>query len=133
MTDTSRPDEPSTRDLVAQVSENTSRLVRDEMQLAVAEMKAKGKHAGIGLGMFSTAGLLAYFGLAVLIAAGVLALDLALPAWAAALIVAAALFVMAAIAAALGKRETDQAKPPPERTMENIRRDIDTVRERGTR
>ncbi|NED98754.1 phage holin family protein [Phytoactinopolyspora halotolerans] len=127
MTDSTRHDEPSTRELIAQFSEQTSRLVRDEMRLAVAEVKEKGKHAGVGVGMFSGAGLLSFFGAAALIAAAILALELVLPAWAAALIVAGALFVLAALAALMGRREVGKAKPPPERTVENIKRDVDEM------
>ncbi|WP_129664327.1 phage holin family protein [Phytoactinopolyspora endophytica] len=131
MDDRTRHDEPPTRELIAQFSEQTSRLVRDEMRMAVAEVREKGKHAGVGVGMFSGAGLLAFFGVAALITAGILALELVLPGWAAALIVAGVLFVLAAIAALTGKSEVGKAKPPPERTIENVRRDVDEVTGRG--
>jgi uncharacterized membrane protein YqjE len=118
--------------LVSDMSEQTSRLVRDEIRLAVAELREKPKYAGLGLGLFGSAGLFAFFGTAVLIAAAVLALDVAMPAWAAALIVAAALFVLAAIAALVGKREVQRAKPVPERAAENVRRDVEEITGRGT-
>ncbi|MGI9156768.1 MAG: phage holin family protein [Marmoricola sp.] len=65
--------------LVTQLSQQTSELVRSELRLAQAEMAVKGKRAGIGLGMFGGAGLLAFFGIAVLIAAAVLGLAEAVP------------------------------------------------------
>ena len=71
-------------------------LIRSEMRLAQAEVAEKGKRAGIGIGMFSAAGLLGFFGFAVLLATFVLLLDLVLPAWAAALIVAVVLFALPA-------------------------------------
>ncbi|NED95397.1 phage holin family protein [Phytoactinopolyspora alkaliphila] len=127
MTDGTRRDEPSTQELISRMSEQTSRLVRDEVRLGIAELKEKGKHAGVGAGLFSTAGLLGFFALATLIAAAVLALDLVVPAWAAALIVAAVLLLLAGIAAWTGKSEVDKAKPPPERTIENVKRDVDEL------
>ncbi|WP_222851323.1 phage holin family protein [Phytoactinopolyspora mesophila] len=127
-----RQREESAAQLVADMSEQTSRLVRDEIRLAVAELREKPKYAGLGLGLFGSAGLFAFFGTAVLITAAILALDLAVPAWAAALIVAAVLFVLALIAALVGKREIQQAKPMPERAAENVRRDIEEITGRGT-
>ena len=84
---------------MSQLSAQTSRLVRDEMRLAQKELQESVKHAGIGAGLISVAGLLSVLGLATLIAAGVAALALVLPVWAAAVIVAVVLFIAAGIAA----------------------------------
>ena len=73
---------------MSQLSTQIPDLIRSEIRLAQAEVAEKGKRAGIGIGMFSVAGLLGFFGFAVLLATFVLLLDLVLPAWAAALIVA---------------------------------------------
>ncbi len=114
--------------LVHRLSEQIPELVRTEMRLAQLELTQKGKKAGLGIGMFSAAGLLAFFGLATLIATAVLALAEVLPAWAAALIVAVVLFIGAAIAALAGKKEVDQATPPAERTLANVRQDVAAVK-----
>ena len=125
---------PETQDqtlgaLVHQLSEQTSRLVRSEMELAKAELAEKGKNAGAGIGLFSAAGLLAFFGAGVLITALILTLDLFLPAWAAALVVAVLLFAIAAVAGLLGRNKVTDATPPkPERAMENVREDIATIK-----
>src|SRR5690349_16091768 len=74
------PSDASLGELVSSISEQTSRLVRDEMRLAQAEMTAKGKKAGIGAGLFGGAGLMSIFGLACFISAAALALSLVLPA-----------------------------------------------------
>ena len=81
--------------LVHRLTEQIPELVRSEMRLAQAELTQKGKKAGLGIGMFSAAGLLAFFGLATLITTAILALALVVPAWAAALIVAAVLLAIA--------------------------------------
>jgi uncharacterized membrane protein YqjE len=121
-------------DLVKQLSEQTSTLVRQEMRLAQAELQEKGKRAGIGAGMFGASGLVAFFGAATLIAAAVLALATAVDAWLAALIVAVVLLAVAGVAALLGKKQVEQATPPvPEQAMDSTRRGVETVKERASR
>jgi len=71
--------EASMGELMTQLSSQTSRLVRDEMRLAQKEFVESAKHAGIGAGLFSAAGLVAVFGLGSVIAAAIAALSLALP------------------------------------------------------
>jgi uncharacterized membrane protein YqjE len=127
-TSTRGPEEPLGT-LVHRLSEQIPELVRSEVRLAQAELTQKGKKAGLGIGMFSAAGLLAFFGLATLITTAVLALALALPAWAAALIVAAVLLVAAGGVALAGKKEIEQATPPaPERAIEGVKEDVATVK-----
>jgi hypothetical protein len=111
--------------LVAQLSEHTSALVRDEMRLATAELAAKGKKAGVGAGLFGGAGLFALYGVGALIAAAILALAQPLPGWAAALIVAGGLFAIAGVAAVIGKKEVSQATPPlPAEAIAGIKLDV---------
>jgi len=97
--------------LVHRLSEQIPELVRSEMRLAQTELTEKGRKAGLGIGMFSAAGLLAYFGAAVLIVTAIVALDLVLPLWAACLIVAAALFLGAGLVALAGRKEMKAASP----------------------
>jgi hypothetical protein len=125
------PSEPSTAELITQLSEQTSRLVRDELKLARAEFTAKAKQGGIGAGYLGAGGILAWFGFGALVAAAVLALALVVPAWAAALIVAAVLLLAAGIAALLGKKKVQDLSPAPERTITNVNRDIAEIKERS--
>ena len=123
------PQEASLGTLVSQLSSQIPELIRSEMRLAQAEVAEKGKRAGIGIGMFSVAGLMAFFGFAVLLATFVLLLDLVLPAWAAPLIVAVALFAIAGIAAVLGKNKVAEVgSPTPERAVDGIKKDVATVK-----
>jgi uncharacterized membrane protein YqjE len=123
------PQEPSVGTLVSQLSSQIPDLIRSEIRLAQVEVTEKGKRAGIGIGMFSAAGLMGFFGLAVLIATFVLLLDLVLPAWAAALIVAVVLFAIAGVAALLAKKKVQEAgSPKPERAIEGIKADVATVK-----
>lgn len=128
------PSERSTADLVRDVSRLVPELVREELDLAKAELTEKGKHAGIGAGMFGGAGLAAFFGVAVLIAAAVLGLAEALPAWAAALIVAVVILVIAGILALVGKKQVKQAVPPvPEKAVDSAKADVRAVKESAHR
>jgi uncharacterized membrane protein YqjE len=119
----------STGQLISQLSEQTSTLVRSELALAKVELTNSAKHAGLGAGLFSVAGVLAWFGLGALIATAIIALDLVLPLWAAALIVTLVLFVAAGIAALVGKKQVQQVAPTPERTVENVKLDVQEVKE----
>lgn len=122
-------DDPTLGALVHQLSEQTSALVRSEVELAKAELAEKGKNAGIGIGLFSAAGLLAFFGAAVTITTVILALALVLPAWASALIVAVLLFAGAGVAALIGKNKVQEATPPkPERAMDGVPKDVATLK-----
>ena len=121
--------DPTLGALVNQFTTQIPELIRSEIRLAQAEVTEKGKRAGIGIGMFSAAGLLAFFGLATLITTAVLALDLVMPAWLAALIVAVVLFIGTAAFALLGKNKVEEATPmKPERAVEGIQEDIATVK-----
>lgn len=123
--------EPTLGALVHDLSEQTSALVRSEVDLAKAELAAKGKAAGVGAGLFGAAGLLAFFGGAVLITTVILALALVMPAWAAALVVAIVLFGAAGVAAVVGKEKVGDASPPaPERAVEGVKQDVETIKGR---
>lgn len=125
-----RPSDPTTGELVSQLSEQTTRLVRDEVALAKVELTEKAKHVGLGAGLFSGAGLVALYGVGALVATAILGLAEALPAWLAALIVTVVLFAVAGVVALLGKRHVDAGTPvAPERTIDNVKQDLDTVKE----
>ena len=120
----------SMAELVKQLSEQTSRLARQEVELAKAELAVKGKRAGIGVGMFGGAGAFGFYGLGALIAAAILGLATAVDAWLAAVIVAAVLLLVAGVMALAGRTKVQQATPPvPEQTTESVREDVRSLRE----
>jgi Protein of unknown function (DUF1469). len=124
------PADASTADLVRLAAEQISRLVRDELQLARAEMTTKARRFGTGAGLFGVAGVIALYGIGVLVAALVLLLALVLPAWAAALIVAVVLFAAAGIMALVGRGEFRRGTPAaPEQTLDSVKADVQTVTE----
>ncbi len=123
------PDEP-VGELVQRASQQLTELVRGEMRLAQAEMTEKGKRYGKGGGLFGGAGLAGFLALQALVAAGIAALAVPLPVWAAALIVAAVLAAAAAVLALTGKKEVAQAAPPaPEQTIDSVKADLAEIKE----
>ena len=128
------PEDASTGQLIGQLTEQISRLVRDEARLAQAEVTQKAKRLGVGAGLCGGAGLFAFFGLAVLIATAVLALALLLPAWLAALIVAVVLLAVAGALALVGKKDVEKGSPPvPTEAIASTKEDIATVKESARR
>src|SRR5690242_7083918 len=124
--------EPSVAELVKQLSEQTSRLARQEVELAKAELQAKGKRAGIGAGMFGGAGVFAFYALGGLTAAAILALATAVAAWLAALIVVVVLAAVAGVLAVQGKSKVAQAIPPvPEQATESVKEDVQWAKTRA--
>jgi Flp pilus assembly protein TadB len=121
--------DPTIGELMSQLSSQVSRLIRDEMRLAEREFQDSAKHAGIGAGLFSVAGLLAFFGGATVIAAAVAALSLVVPVWAAALIVGAVLFIAAGVAALGGRNQAREVTPAAPRTVETVKADIREIKD----
>jgi uncharacterized membrane protein YqjE len=115
----------STGELVKELSEQTTTLVRKEIELAKAELTEKGKVAGQGAGMFAgagVAGLLALGTLTVLILA---LLDKAMDLWVAALIVTIVYAAIAGVLAVSGRDRVKQGMPPaPEQTVETVKEDV---------
>jgi uncharacterized membrane protein YqjE len=122
-------DDPPLGALVHDLTRQVPQLIRSEIRLAQVELPEQGKRAGLGVGRFSAAGLLAFLGLCCLVTTAILALAHALPDWLAALIMAAVLLAGAGIAALVGKKEVQQATPPaPEHAIEGVKEDIAVVK-----
>jgi len=122
----------STADLVKDLSRDVSDLVRQEIELARAEMMEKGKKAGVGAGMFGGAALLGAAAVGGSMATIIIVLDLWMPLWLAALITTA---LYAAVAAVLALRGRDELKetgsPIPEKTRESVKEDIQWAKTRA--
>src|SRR5215218_844457 len=102
-----------TGELLKQLSQETTTLVRQELDLAKAEMAQKGKRAGLGAGMFGGAGVSVLLGLA-------------------ALIVTVIWLALAGVLALTGKTKVQQATPPvPEQTQESVKEDVEWAKTRA--
>ncbi|MBO0775051.1 MAG: phage holin family protein [Actinobacteria bacterium] len=126
--------EQSTGELVSQLSEQMSRLVRDEMKLARLEMTRKGKEAGLGAGLLGGSGIITLYAIGCLLACVIIAISGAVAAWLAALIVGVALLAVAGIAALIGRSRLNRATPPvPTEATGSVRADIEEIREKAHR
>ena len=128
----SQPDERSIGEVAGQLTRDLSLLVRQELELAKAEMREKGRIALPGLGMIGGAGVAALCAAGALTAFIVLVLELFLDAWLAALLTGALLAAVAAALAILGKERVEEAGPPvPEQAIDNVKEDAQWVKERA--
>jgi len=126
--------ERSTGDLVKQVTEQVSLLMRDELKLAQLEMTGKAKQAGTGMGMIGGGALIALYGVACLIACVIIAISHSLQAWLSALIIGVALLVVAAIVSAIGRNKMRQGSPPmPTEAVESVKTDVQAIKEKAHR
>ena len=115
-----------TGELLRDLSDHTTTLVKQEMELAKAELQEKGKQAGLGAGMFGGAGLFGLGAFAAVTACLIAALDQVMEIWLAALVVAVAYAVIAAVLAMTGKQKVKQAVPPvPEQAKDSVKEDLE--------
>jgi Putative Actinobacterial Holin-X, holin superfamily III len=122
----------STAQLMRELSEQTSALVRQELELAKAELRVKGKKAGLGAGIFGGAGIVGFYALGALTATLILVLATALVAWVAALIVTAVYAAIAGVLALQGKNKLQGATPPvPKQALESSKEDVAWVKSRA--
>ncbi|MDH6545696.1 phage holin family protein [Streptomyces sp. SPB4] len=120
--------------LVSRASQQISELVREEMQLARAEMTEKGRRYGKGGGLFGATGVIGLLALQALTAACIAALALVLPVWASALLITAVLGIVAAVTALAGKKQIAQAgTPTPEQTIDSVKADLAEIKEKAHR
>ena len=124
--------ERPTAELFKRLSDETTTLVRQEVELAKAELQEKGKQAGVGAGMFGGAGLFGVGAFAALTTGVIAALELAMPLWLAALIVTVVYAAIAGVLALRGKQKVEEAAPPlPEQTQESVKEDLEWVKTRA--
>ena len=111
-------------DLLKQLSEDTAKLVRKEVELARAEVTEKGKQAGMGAGMFGGAGIAGLLALGSLTACLIALLATGMKVWIAALIVTVLWAAVAGVLALMGRNKVQEATPPVEQTVETIKEDV---------
>ncbi len=125
--------EKSTAELVRDLTEQFSHLARTEVRLAVREVQEKAKHAGIGAASIGAAGVLAGYGLAIVLAGVVLLLALVLPAWVAAMIVGAVVLLIAGVAALVAKGQFRKSAPMPSDAVDSAKEDVQVLKEAAKR
>jgi uncharacterized membrane protein YqjE len=119
-------------ELLKELSTQTTTLVRQELELAKAEMAEKGKQAGLGAGMFGGAGVFTLLALGALTACIIAALATGMAVWLAALIVAVVYAGVAAVMGLLGRQKTREALPPaPEQAIDSTKEDVQWAKTRA--
>jgi MFS family permease len=120
-------------DLVKQLADQTSTLVRQEMDLAKAELTQKGKEAGKGAGLFAGAAVIGLLAAGALTAFLIMLLDGALANWLSALIVGVVFAAIAGALALAGRNRIQRATPPvPEQTVETVKEDVEWAKTQRT-
>jgi Putative Actinobacterial Holin-X, holin superfamily III len=121
----------SISELVKDLATETSTLVRQEIDLAKAEMTDRGKRAGKGVGMLAAGAVVALLAFGALTAGLIAALDLAMPTWLAALTVTVVYGAIAAVLVQIGRKQVQEAAPPvPEETIESVKEDVQWAKTR---
>jgi hypothetical protein len=122
----------SLAELTRQLSDQTTKLIRQEIELAKAELGEKGKQVGIGAGMFGGAGIFGVYALGALTACAILALATAVAPWLAALIVTVVWAAIAGVLALTGKSRVQEATPPiPEQAIDSVKEDVAWTKQRA--
>jgi F0F1-type ATP synthase assembly protein I len=126
------PQDRSIAELTRQLSDQATRLAQQEVELAKAELSAKGKKLGIGAGAFGGAALVGVLALGALVATAILLLATAMTAWLAALIVTVVLGAIAGVLALMGKSKVEEATPPvPQQTIDTVKADVQEAKTRA--
>ena len=119
------PTDKTLAELLSDLSQELAALMHQELDLAKAEVTAKGKRLGVGAGLLVGAGAVAFLGLGAVVACVIAALSQALPVWLAALLVGVVLLAIAGVLGVLGKTDVQRASPPvPEEAVESTKEDV---------
>jgi len=125
------PREQSIGELVKDLASETSTLVRQEIDLAKAELTERGKQAGKGAGMLAAAALVGLLAAGALTACLIAVLDRAMATWLAALIVTVVYAAIAGALAVTGRKQIREAAPPvPEQAIDSVKEDVQWAKTR---
>lgn len=114
--------------LIGSIPTQLTELVRSEIEQFKAELIRKLKHAGIGVGFFAIAVVIAVFAIGVFTAAAIMGLSVVLPAWLSALIVGFVLLVLTGVFVLLGINQLKKGNPEPKETIESVRKDVRVIK-----
>ena len=126
-------DERSLGDLFSDLSRETTTLVRQEIQLAKAELTQSATEAVRGIGMLVAGGVVAYAGLLFLLLAIVFGLiEAGWDAWLSALVVGLVVVVIGAVLVLRARESLKPANLAPRRTVETLKEDQEWAKEQIT-
>ena len=128
---TARPpdrDERPLSELISDVTAQLQALVRKEMELARAEIKAEVSKAAKGAAAFAVAGVVAFLAAIALVFAAAWGLTELVPEGVAFLIVGILLLAVAGLLFTQGRKKMAQVSPVPEQTIETVKEDVQTAK-----
>ena len=117
-------DQRSLGEIVSDVTQDLTTLIRQEMDLAKTELKQEVSKAGKGAGLLGGAGLAGWFVLLFLSVTAIYALAEAMDPWLAALIVTAVWAVVAAVLAVVGRKSLKESNPQLPQTQQTLKEDV---------
>lgn len=118
----------SVGELLSEVSHDLSALIRQEMELAKAEMRESARRAGKGAGLLSGAAIAGYFALLFLTIAVWIGLSVLINSFAWAAVIVAVLYgIAAAVLAMMGRKKLESVQGAP-RTMETTKKIPDALK-----
>jgi hypothetical protein len=117
-------DERSLGQIVSDVTQDITTLIRQEMDLAKTELKQEVTKAGKGAGLLGGAGVAGYFVLLFLSVTAMYGLAEAMDAWLAALVVTLVWAVVAAVLAMVGKKSLQESNPQLPQTQQTLKEDV---------
>ncbi|HEU5240538.1 MAG TPA: phage holin family protein [Ornithinibacter sp.] len=117
--------------LVADATHDLEGIVRGEIALAKAEVSSGAKVIGKGAGLLAGAAFLALMGVVFILHSAAWGIAEWLPVWAGYLIVAVVVLIIGAVLGLLGKRALDNARPAPERAIEQAQQTIAVIKNPG--
>jgi len=122
-------DDRSIGELIAELSRETTTLVRQEFQLAKVEMSQKASRAGKNVGFLVVGGVVAYTGLLAIIAAVIIVLGNVIALWLSALVVGAVIATVGLVLVIKGANTLRQEDPTPQETIETLKEDREWLRD----
>ncbi len=122
-------DDRSIGELIAELSRETVALVRQEVQLAKAEMSQKASRVGKNVGFLIVGGVVAYTGLLAIVAAVIIVLGGVIPLWLSALVVGLVIAAIGLFLVVKGANTLRQEDPAPQETIETLKEDREWLRD----
>jgi hypothetical protein len=119
---------PSLGQLVSDVTDDLQRLLRQEIELAKAELQQEAGKAGRAAGFLGGAGFAGYLVAVLLSLAAMFGLGNVMDLGWAAVIVAAGWAIVGAVLYAIGRQRLRAVSPKPERTIETLKEDAEWAR-----
>jgi len=123
-------EQPSLADLLGELSDDVTRLFRQEVELAKVEVKQEAVEAGKAAGMLVAGAIAAFVTLLLLAWAASWALALAMPVWAGFLIVGVLFGAGAAGLIVTGRKKIQELDPTPRQTVETLQQDKEMLTDR---